>query len=115
VPIQNVSMVEETEDCSLFAIRLSPHAKTKGVDGSERDRLDDNGIYAQDWNVKEDVQSLQRRNGCGNNTIQEELGSAIVSGSTFHPRCHRRIEQSRTEQNRVLGIWLTCCSFHYYG
>jgi hypothetical protein len=34
VPIQNVSMVDETEDCSLFAIKLSPHAKTKGADGS---------------------------------------------------------------------------------
>jgi hypothetical protein len=34
VPIQKVSMVDETEDCSLFAIKLSPHAKTKGADGS---------------------------------------------------------------------------------
>ena len=34
VPIQKVSMVEDTEDCSLFAIRLSPHTKIKGADGS---------------------------------------------------------------------------------
>jgi hypothetical protein len=38
-------MVDETEDCSLFAIRLSPHAKIKGADGSgERWGFNDNKI-----------------------------------------------------------------------
>ena len=38
VPIQNVSMVEETEDCSLLAIKLSPQESRKGLEGSAPSR-----------------------------------------------------------------------------
>ena len=34
VPIQNVSIVEETEACSLLAIKLSPQVNSKGINGS---------------------------------------------------------------------------------